>query len=257
MGFSVYRPSSLWFPFCAQDLNFGHQPNSSQCVNSIYSFTTSANVKTRTYLPAPANIRNLIVLYQAVLIFVADLIMLVAPIPILCGLQMPTRKIVALLAIFGSGIIACIAPLVRFSALGYLRAGSTDLTCTCRTLTGLGDHTSGYAVLTQSSRCTIVTLLDGDRIQLRHGCWFALIAAAAPLFSAGSLDPLTTLDINNPPKAGRTSFIFLGGRREPQGGEQQYCRTLATRVRSAWSTRNKSTFDQGVISARTTCNRKF
>lgn len=71
-----------------------------------------------------------IVLYQAVLIFVADLIILVAPIPILCGLKMPTRKIIALFAIFGSGIIACIAPLVRFSALDYLRTGSTDLTCT-------------------------------------------------------------------------------------------------------------------------------
>ncbi|KAL4808577.1 hypothetical protein BDV18DRAFT_157521 [Aspergillus unguis] len=69
-----------------------------------------------------------ITLYQAVLIFVGDLIMLIAPVPVLVGLKMPTRKIVALLAIFGSGIIACIAPIVRFSTLDYLRNGSQDLT---------------------------------------------------------------------------------------------------------------------------------
>ncbi|KAJ5371888.1 hypothetical protein N7517_003894 [Penicillium concentricum] len=51
-----------------------------------------------------------ITLYQAVLIF------------------MPTRKVVALVAIFGSGIIACISPVVRFSTLDYLRNGTTDLT---------------------------------------------------------------------------------------------------------------------------------
>ncbi|KAJ5813271.1 uncharacterized protein N7503_000021 [Penicillium pulvis] len=48
--------------------------------------------------------------------------------PILCQLNMPTRKIVALMAIFGTGIIACIAPVVRFSTLDYLRIGTTDLT---------------------------------------------------------------------------------------------------------------------------------
>ncbi|OJJ03943.1 hypothetical protein ASPVEDRAFT_152368 [Aspergillus versicolor CBS 583.65] len=69
-----------------------------------------------------------ITLYQAVLIFVGDLIMLLAPVPVLIQLKMPTRKIVALLAIFGSGIIACIAPIVRFSTLDYLRVGSNDLT---------------------------------------------------------------------------------------------------------------------------------
>lgn len=72
-----------------------------------------------------------------------DLIMLVAPLPILTGLKMPTRKIVALLAIFGSGIIACIAPIVRFSTLDYLRQGSTDLTCAFpgyRTLSFTADH---------------------------------------------------------------------------------------------------------------------
>ncbi|KAJ5889115.1 hypothetical protein N7504_009925 [Penicillium tannophilum] len=69
-----------------------------------------------------------IVLYQAVLIFVSDVIILLAPMPILCQLNMPTRKIVALVAIFGTGIIACIAPVVRFSTLDYLRIGTTDLT---------------------------------------------------------------------------------------------------------------------------------
>ncbi|KAJ5779109.1 hypothetical protein N7457_006829 [Penicillium paradoxum] len=69
-----------------------------------------------------------ITLYQAVLIFVSDVIILVAPMVILCGLNMPTRKIIALMAIFGSGIIACISPVVRFSTLGYLREGTEDLT---------------------------------------------------------------------------------------------------------------------------------
>ncbi|KAJ5801560.1 uncharacterized protein N7518_003628 [Penicillium psychrosexuale] len=69
-----------------------------------------------------------ITLYQAVLIFVCDVIILIAPLVILCGLQMPTRKIIALMAIFGSGIIACISPVVRFSTLDYLRHGTTDLT---------------------------------------------------------------------------------------------------------------------------------
>ncbi|KAJ5139178.1 uncharacterized protein N7515_004026 [Penicillium bovifimosum] len=69
-----------------------------------------------------------ITLYQAVLIFVCDVIILVAPLIILCGLNMPTRKIIALMAIFGSGIIACISPVVRFSTLDYLRRGTTDLT---------------------------------------------------------------------------------------------------------------------------------
>ena len=44
-----------------------------------------------------------ITLYQAVLIFVADVVILIAPMVILCGLNMPTRKIVALMAIFGTG----------------------------------------------------------------------------------------------------------------------------------------------------------
>lgn len=45
-----------------------------------------------------------IVLYQAVLIFVCDVIILLAPMPILCQLNMPTRKTVALMAIFGTGL---------------------------------------------------------------------------------------------------------------------------------------------------------
>ncbi|KAJ5736209.1 uncharacterized protein N7483_001334 [Penicillium malachiteum] len=69
-----------------------------------------------------------ITLYQAVLIFVSDVIILISPMVVLCGLNMPTRKIVALMFIFGSGIIACIAPLVRFSTLDYLRHGTEDLT---------------------------------------------------------------------------------------------------------------------------------
>ncbi|KAF9892641.1 hypothetical protein FE257_001043 [Aspergillus nanangensis] len=69
-----------------------------------------------------------ITLYQAVLMFTSDIIMLAAPMPILYSLKMPAKKIVALMVIFGSGLIACIAPVVRFSTLDYLLNGSTDLT---------------------------------------------------------------------------------------------------------------------------------
>ncbi|KAJ5817132.1 hypothetical protein N7447_009365 [Penicillium robsamsonii] len=67
-------------------------------------------------------------IFVKLLIFVSDVIILLAPMVILCRLQMPTRKVVALVAIFGSGIIACISPVVRFSTLDYLRNGTTDLT---------------------------------------------------------------------------------------------------------------------------------
>lgn len=88
-----------------------------------------------------------ITLYQAVIIFVCDVIILIAPLVVLCGLQLPTRKVIALMLIFGSGlytprynqalailistsgIIACISPVVRFSTLDYLRYGTADLTC--------------------------------------------------------------------------------------------------------------------------------
>ncbi|KAF4769210.1 hypothetical protein HAV15_008517 [Penicillium sp. str.  len=69
-----------------------------------------------------------ITLYQAVIIFVCDVIILIAPLVVLCGLQLPTRKVIALMLIFGSGIIACISPVVRFSTLDYLRYGTADLT---------------------------------------------------------------------------------------------------------------------------------
>ncbi|KAE8151337.1 hypothetical protein BDV25DRAFT_152796 [Aspergillus avenaceus] len=69
-----------------------------------------------------------VTLYQAVLMFTSDIVILIAPLPILYCLKMPRRKVVALMFIFGSGLIACIAPVVRFSTLDYLHNGSTDLT---------------------------------------------------------------------------------------------------------------------------------
>ncbi|KAJ5520802.1 hypothetical protein N7463_001255 [Penicillium fimorum] len=80
------------------------------------------------YTSLSVKLSLVITLYQAVLIFVSDIIILLAPMAILCRLQMPTRKIIALVAIFGSGVIACISPVVRFSTLDYLRNGTTDLT---------------------------------------------------------------------------------------------------------------------------------
>ncbi|KAF4309031.1 hypothetical protein GTA08_BOTSDO03135 [Botryosphaeria dothidea] len=69
-----------------------------------------------------------ITLYQAVILFVTDLIILLLPIPLLYKLNMRAGKKVACALIFGSGIIACISPMVRFSTLDYLLQGSVDIT---------------------------------------------------------------------------------------------------------------------------------
>ncbi|KAK1243314.1 hypothetical protein MKX07_003942 [Trichoderma sp. CBMAI-0711] len=69
-----------------------------------------------------------IFMYQAVLIFACDIIMFVLPFPALMSVQLNSRKSLALLAVFGSGVVACIAPAIRFKSLNFYKTGSTDTT---------------------------------------------------------------------------------------------------------------------------------
>ena len=70
-----------------------------------------------------------IFMYQAVVIFACDIVMFLLPFPVLFKLQMSTSKRFALLAVFGSGVVACVAPAVRFKSLDFYKTGSTDTTC--------------------------------------------------------------------------------------------------------------------------------
>lgn len=77
------------------------------------------------------------------------------------------------------GIIACIAPLVRFSTLGYLRQGTTDLTCKHYyiPLSSLLQ----FCVLISSlpRRLDILPVLDGRGVQSRTGGRVSLLTASA------------------------------------------------------------------------------
>lgn len=70
-----------------------------------------------------------IFMYQAVAIFCCDIITLVLPVPALLQLKISRSKSAALLVVFGSGIVACVAPAIRFSSLSFYKSGSSDMTC--------------------------------------------------------------------------------------------------------------------------------
>ncbi|KAL7908105.1 hypothetical protein GGI35DRAFT_480823 [Trichoderma velutinum] len=76
----------------------------------------------------PAMTSYAIFMYQAVLIFCCDIIMFLLPFPALMSVQLNSRKSLALLAVFGSGVVACIAPAIRFKSLNFYKTGSTDTT---------------------------------------------------------------------------------------------------------------------------------
>ncbi|KAL1880545.1 hypothetical protein VTK73DRAFT_5558 [Phialemonium thermophilum] len=67
-------------------------------------------------------------LYQAVLLFAVDIVILLLPLPALWSLKLTRGKGVVLLLIFGSGLVACIAPALRFQSLNFYKTGSTDTT---------------------------------------------------------------------------------------------------------------------------------
>lgn len=70
-----------------------------------------------------------IFMYQAVLLFACDIIIFLLPFPALINLNMGSAKKTALLLVFGSGLVACIAPAVRFESIQFYKSGSSDTTC--------------------------------------------------------------------------------------------------------------------------------
>lgn len=70
-----------------------------------------------------------IFMYQAVMLFACDIIIFLLPFPALIKLNMGSAKKTALLLVFGSGAVACIAPAVRFESIQFYKSGSSDTTC--------------------------------------------------------------------------------------------------------------------------------
>lgn len=68
-------------------------------------------------------------MYQAVMLFTCDVIIFVLPFPALIQLHMGSAKKTALLLVFGSGLVACIAPAIRFQSIQFYKSGSSDTTC--------------------------------------------------------------------------------------------------------------------------------
>jgi len=68
-----------------------------------------------------------ILMYQGVLMFITDVIIITLPMPIIWKLQMPLKKRLMVLGLFSFGFVACIAALVRFTTLVYTKH-STNLT---------------------------------------------------------------------------------------------------------------------------------
>ncbi|KAI5853304.1 hypothetical protein BZA05DRAFT_444329 [Tricharina praecox] len=62
-----------------------------------------------------------ITVYQAVVMFVTDAIILVLPLRPLWRLKVPLRERIPLIGLFGLGTIACAASLIRFTTLAYTK----------------------------------------------------------------------------------------------------------------------------------------
>lgn len=70
-----------------------------------------------------------ITMYQGVVMFVCDVIIVGLPILPIWGLQMPVKRRLSVVFLFSFGILASAAALVRFSTLAYTK-DSVDITCT-------------------------------------------------------------------------------------------------------------------------------
>ncbi|PVH90947.1 hypothetical protein DM02DRAFT_471544, partial [Periconia macrospinosa] len=70
-----------------------------------------------------------IFLFQAVTMFVTDVIILILPMPHLVKLKLPFKKRIGVIILFSLGFIATIAALVRFSTLAFFK-GKIDYTYT-------------------------------------------------------------------------------------------------------------------------------
>ncbi|KAF3769434.1 hypothetical protein M406DRAFT_104930 [Cryphonectria parasitica EP155] len=67
-------------------------------------------------------------LYQAVILFAIDIIIFMYPVPALWGLRMTRGKGLVSVLVFGSAVVACIAPALRFQSLSFYKSGSSDMT---------------------------------------------------------------------------------------------------------------------------------
>ncbi|KAI8243240.1 hypothetical protein K4K57_008085 [Colletotrichum sp. SAR 10_99] len=69
-----------------------------------------------------------IFMYQAATLFACDIIIFLLPFPALVKLHIGSAKKTALLLVFGSGLVACIAPAIRFESIQFYKSGSSDTT---------------------------------------------------------------------------------------------------------------------------------
>ncbi|KAI1427596.1 hypothetical protein F5Y12DRAFT_160654 [Xylaria sp. FL1777] len=76
----------------------------------------------------PADTVYGVFLFQAILLFIIDIIILVLPVPIIWSLKLQHGKGILALLIFVPAIVACIAPTLRFSSLAFLKSQDTDIT---------------------------------------------------------------------------------------------------------------------------------
>ncbi|KAI1358879.1 hypothetical protein F5Y08DRAFT_350401 [Xylaria arbuscula] len=76
----------------------------------------------------PANKIYSIFLFQAILLFIIDVIIFLLPVPVIWSLKVQRGKRVLVLLIFVPATIACIAPLFRFRSLNFLKTQDPDIT---------------------------------------------------------------------------------------------------------------------------------
>ncbi|KAL4957013.1 hypothetical protein BDW69DRAFT_191957 [Aspergillus filifer] len=67
-------------------------------------------------------------LYQAILMFLIDCVIIIMPIPTIWRLQMPLQRRLVIIGLFALGFIACAAGLARIPLLGY-QTNATDFSC--------------------------------------------------------------------------------------------------------------------------------
>lgn len=68
-----------------------------------------------------------VMLFQGILMFVTDIVIMALPMPLLWRLKLPLRQRLQIVVLFGLGALACVASLVRFSTLAFTK-DETDFT---------------------------------------------------------------------------------------------------------------------------------
>ncbi|KAL4811646.1 hypothetical protein BDW67DRAFT_171532 [Aspergillus spinulosporus] len=109
-----------------------------------------------------------ITMYQGVLMFICDVVIIVLPMPAIWKLQMTLKKRLLVLFLFSFGFIACVAALVRFSTLVYTK-DTTDMTCACY-LSTVSPSSHSPNPRAKREICRLLRRLpnlDGSRVQSR------------------------------------------------------------------------------------------